>query len=139
MEPHTMEYDDEDLPIKPKRVTRQPHEMRDTILFLRVTRLEYDRLYRYARARKATMSYMVRSALEEKFPDIFADTNRHIRKPRKPVEMELPPKETAPPERIVPAELIVKAPVGLIVTPLAVIVLLTFAAPVIVALKDPPV
>ena len=36
------------------------------------------------------MSYMVRSALEEKFPDIFADTNRHIRKPRKPVEMELP-------------------------------------------------
>ena len=90
MEPHTMEYDDEDLPIKPKRITRQPHEMRDTILFLRVTRLEYDRLYRYARARKATMSYMVRSALEEKFPDIFADTNRHIRKPRKPVEVELP-------------------------------------------------
>ena len=56
-----------------------------------------------------------------------------------PVEMELPFKETALPERIVPAELIVKAPVGLIVTPLAVIVLLIFAAPVIVALKDPPV
>ena len=56
-----------------------------------------------------------------------------------PVEMELPPKETAPPERIVPAELIVKAPVGLIVTPFAVIVLLIFAAPVIVALKEPPV
>ena len=85
-----MEYDDEDFPVKPKRVTRQPHEMRDTILYLRVTRQEYDRLYRYARARKATMSYMVRAALEEKFPDIFAEANRHIRKPRKPVEVETP-------------------------------------------------
>lgn len=87
-----MEYDneDEDVPTKPKRVTRQPHEMRDAILFLRVTRQEYDRLYRYARARKATMSYMTRSALEEKFPDIFAGTNRHIRKPRKPVKVEPP-------------------------------------------------
>ncbi len=89
-----MEYDNEndtvDVPIKPKRVTRQPHEMRDTILFLRVTRQEYDRLYRYARARKATMSYMVRAALEEKFPDIFVEANRYIRKPRKPVEIETP-------------------------------------------------
>lgn len=30
------------------------------------------------------MSYMLREALVETYPDIFADANRYIRKPRKP-------------------------------------------------------
>lgn len=73
-----------------KRITRRPDEMRECIMYFRVTRRELDELYRFARARKATMSYMIREALCEKYPDIFADINRHIKKPRKPKKMEAP-------------------------------------------------
>ena len=73
------------------RITRTPEEMRDVILTFRVSKKEINELYRYARARKATMSYMIREALREKFPDIFTEINRHIRKPRKkPLETENP-------------------------------------------------
>lgn len=75
---------------KPKRVTRKPNEMRECILYFRVTRREVDEIYRYARARKATMSYMIREALREKYPDIFGDINRHIRKPKPPKSVETP-------------------------------------------------
>lgn len=34
------------------------------------------------------MSYMVRQALVETYPDIFADANRYIRKPRKPKRIQ---------------------------------------------------
>lgn len=64
--------------------------MRDCILYFRVSRREVDELYRFARARKATMSYMIREALREKYPDIFGDINRHIRKPRPATEIEEP-------------------------------------------------
>lgn len=82
-----------DAPIsspKPKRVTRTPDEMRDRILYFRVSQREVDDLYRYARARKATMSYMIREALHAMYPDIFGDINRHIRKPKKPMPQEAP-------------------------------------------------
>jgi hypothetical protein len=69
---------------KPKRVTRTEAEMRGSKLIFRCSRQEADDLYQYARARKATMSYMIREALKEKYPDIFGNANRHIRKPRKP-------------------------------------------------------
>ena len=49
----------------------------------RVSRQEIDDLYRYARARRATMSYMIREALCQQYPDIFKSLNRHIRKPKK--------------------------------------------------------
>ena len=75
---------------KTKRPTRTPDEMRECILYFRVTRRELDELYRFSRARKATMSYMIREALREKYPDIFSDINRHIRKPRKPRPVETP-------------------------------------------------
>lgn len=75
---------------KRKRITRKPEEMRECILYFRVTRRELDELYRFSRARKATMSYMIREALKEKYPDIFDDINRHIRKPRKPLPIETP-------------------------------------------------
>lgn len=75
---------------KPKRVTRTPDEMRDRILYFRVAQREVDELYRYARARKATMSYMIREALHAMYPDIFGDINRHIRKPKKPMPQEAP-------------------------------------------------
>lgn len=67
-----------------KRITRTPEEMREIILTFRVSRRELDELYRYARARSATMSYVVREALVQTYPEIFADANRYIRKPRKP-------------------------------------------------------
>ena len=75
---------------KRKRVTRTPDEMRECILYFRVTRREVDEIYRYSRARKATMSYMIREALREKYPDIFGDINRHIRKPKPPKSVETP-------------------------------------------------
>jgi hypothetical protein len=75
---------------KRKRVTRTPDEMRECILYFRVTRRELDEIYRFSRARKATMSYMIREALREKYPDIFADINRHIRKPRPAKSAETP-------------------------------------------------
>lgn len=77
-------------PPKPKRVTRTPEEMRNRILYFRVSQREVDDLYRYARARKATMSYMIREALHSTYPDIFGDVNRHIRKPKKPVPQDPP-------------------------------------------------
>lgn len=76
---------------KKKRVTRTDEEKRECILYFRVSRRELDEIYRYSRARKATMSYMIREALCEKYPDIFADINRHIRKPKPPKHQpELP-------------------------------------------------
>lgn len=66
------------------RITRTPEEMRDMRITFRMSRSEANELYRYARARKATMSYMIREALKEKFPEIFANMNRHIKKPRVP-------------------------------------------------------
>lgn len=65
-----------------KRITRTPEEMRDIILTFRVTRREMNELYRFARARNATMSYMLREALVLTYPEIFEDANRYIRKPR---------------------------------------------------------
>lgn len=67
-----------------KRITRTPEEMRDIILTFRVTRREMNELYQYARSRSATMSYMIRQAMMEAYPDIFLNMNRYIRKPRKP-------------------------------------------------------
>lgn len=67
-----------------KRITRTPEEMRDIILTFRVTRREMNELYQYARARSATMSYMIRHAMMETYPEIFENANRYIRKPRKP-------------------------------------------------------
>ena len=75
---------------KRKRVTRTPDEMRECIMYFRVTRRELDEIYRYSRSRKATMSYMIREALCEKYPDIFGDINRHIRKPKAPTSVETP-------------------------------------------------
>lgn len=62
--------------------------MRDTPVTFRMSKKELNELYRYARARKATMSYMIREALQEKFPDIFTEINRHIRKPKKPMSVD---------------------------------------------------
>lgn len=74
-----------------KRITRTDEEKRDCILYFRVSRREVDEIYRYARARKATMSWMIREALKEKFPDIFTDINRHIKKPKKtPIDTDGP-------------------------------------------------
>lgn len=84
---------DEHTSPKPKRVTRKPEEMRDCIMYFRVTRRELDEIYQYSRSRKATMSYMIREALKQVYPDIFSDINRHIRKPR-------PPKTTQRPSHI---------------------------------------
>lgn len=66
-----------------KRVTRTEEEKRNRILYFRVSQREVNELYRYARARKATMSYMIRQALHAQYPEIFGDINRHIRKPKK--------------------------------------------------------
>ena len=55
------------------------------------------------------------------------------------VVIPVPERVTMPPEVMSPGPAMVKVVVGAKVTPLAVIVLLIFAAPVIVALKDPPV
>lgn len=65
-----------------KRITRTDEEKRDCIMYFRVSRRELDELFQFARARKATMSWMIRDALKDKFPDIFMDINRHIKKPR---------------------------------------------------------
>lgn len=67
-----------------KRITRTPDEMREIIMTFRVSRNEMNELYRYARARSATMSYMIREALIQAYPEIFTDANRYIKKPRKP-------------------------------------------------------
>lgn len=67
-----------------KRITRTADEMRNIILSFRVSRKELDELYRFARSRSATMSYMLREALVKTYPEIFAEANRYIRKPRKP-------------------------------------------------------
>lgn len=58
--------------------------MREIILTFRVTKREMNELYQYARARSATMSYMIRQAMIETYPDIFLDANRYIRKPKAP-------------------------------------------------------
>lgn len=75
-------------PTSPKRTTRTTDEMRDGRITFRMSQREIDDLYRYARARKATMSYMIREALVEKYPDLFGASNRHIRKPRKPKPLD---------------------------------------------------
>lgn len=76
---------------KSKRITRTEEEKRNRILYFRVSQREVDEIYRYARARKATMSYMIRAALHAQYPDIFGDINRHIRKPKlKPTPIETP-------------------------------------------------
>lgn len=62
--------------------------MRDRIMLFRCSLKEANELYRYARARSATMSYMIREALKDKYPDIFGNANRHIRKPRKPKPLD---------------------------------------------------
>jgi len=66
-----------------KRITRTDEEKRDCIMYFRVSQRELDEIYRYSRARKATMSWMIREALKEKFPEIFTNINRHIRAPKK--------------------------------------------------------
>lgn len=67
-----------------KRITRTPEEMREIILSFRISRNEMNELYRYARARSATMSYMIREALVQTYPEIFLEANRYIKKPKKP-------------------------------------------------------
>jgi len=67
-----------------RRITRTPEEMRNIILTFRVSQRELNDLYQFSRAQRATMSYIVRQALVETYPDIFSDANRYIRKPRKP-------------------------------------------------------
>ena len=74
-----------------RRITRTEEEKRVCVMYFRVSRRELDDMFRYARSRKATMSYFIREALIEKYPEIFADMNRHIKKPRKkPLEVEKP-------------------------------------------------
>lgn len=75
-----------------KRITRTDDEKRTCILYFRVSRRELDEIYRYSRSRKATMSYMIREALQQAYPEIFEEQlNRHIKKPRqKPVAVESP-------------------------------------------------
>ena len=76
-----------------KRITRTDEEKRDCIMYFRVSRRELDEIYRYSRSRKATMSYMIREALQQTYPEIFKDElNRHITKPMKTVEIEVPTK-----------------------------------------------
>jgi predicted DNA-binding ribbon-helix-helix protein len=82
-------YPDDNRPARPRR-TRTPEEFRGMRLTFRLSRQEADDLYRYARARKCSMSYMIREALRERYPDMFANANRHIRKPRKPSAIEPP-------------------------------------------------
>jgi len=71
-----------------RRITRTPEEMRNIVLTFRVSQRELNELYQFARSQRATMSYMVRQALVETYPDIFADANRYIRKPRKPKRIQ---------------------------------------------------
>lgn len=66
-----------------RRVYRTNEEMRFQRVSVRISRREMDDLYQYARSHRATMSYMIRQALAEVYPDIFRDANRHIRKPKK--------------------------------------------------------
>jgi len=66
-----------------KRVTRTPEEMRDVVITFRTSRQEMNELYHQARSRTITMSYMIREALEKAYPEVFANANRHIKKPRK--------------------------------------------------------
>lgn len=74
-----------------RRITRRDDELRECVMYFRVSRRELDEMFRYARARKATMSYFIREALREKYPEIFSDMNRHIKKPRKnPLPIEEP-------------------------------------------------
>lgn len=67
-----------------RRITRTKDEMREMIMTFRISRAEMNELYRYARARGATMSYMIREALVAAYPEIFGEANRYIRKPRRP-------------------------------------------------------
>lgn len=69
-----------------RRIIRTDEEMRNFWIQIRITRLEHTEFYRYSRARKATMSYMVREALKICYPEIFANTNRYIASPKKKVE-----------------------------------------------------
>lgn len=64
------------------RKFRSPQEMRNEITCFRISKEELNTLYQYARTKEATMSYMIRAALEKVYPDIFKSINRHIRKPR---------------------------------------------------------
>lgn len=70
------------------RITRTPEEFRGQIIGFRVARYEADELYRFCRARKMTMSYLIREALHKQYPELFVVGNRHIRKPRKPKPIE---------------------------------------------------
>lgn len=67
---------------QPKNVVA-PKEMRTRIVNLRVSQLELDELYMEARSTGCTMSYLIRAALEQNYPHIFVNMNRHIRPPRK--------------------------------------------------------
>lgn len=66
-----------------RRIYRKPEEMRPIRMSFRMTKEEADDFYQFARSYKTTMSYLIRSALEELYPSIFGNSNRNIRKPRK--------------------------------------------------------
>lgn len=66
-----------------RRVYRKPEEMREIVVQARLTLEEKNAFHRQAQSMKTSMSYLVRAALEQAYPDIFTDPNRNIRKPRK--------------------------------------------------------
>ena len=66
---------------------RTAKEMRNQIMMFRVTRDEMNEFYQWARSQKMSMSYFIRKSLEDSYPGIFINANRHIRKPRRPRAM----------------------------------------------------
>lgn len=62
--------------------------MRKMIITFRISRREMDELYRFARARSTTMSFMIREALVAAYPEIFATANRYIKRPKRPKPLQ---------------------------------------------------
>lgn len=71
-----------------RRIIRSEREMREVKLTFRVSQEEIDEFYRYARSHKSSMSYMIRHALVEVYPEIFKNANRYIRPPRPPAPVQ---------------------------------------------------
>ena len=71
-----------------RRQERTPKEMRNVVVSFKVSRNEIDAFYEWCRARDMSMSYFIRSALEQVYPEIWQNAgvgqaNRFIRKPKK--------------------------------------------------------
>ena len=74
------------------RHTVDPKEMRNENITFRLSRYERDDFYLYARLHKVTMSFLLRKALEQCYPEVFCNANRYIREPKKKPKKGLPPR-----------------------------------------------